>query len=252
MKVIGLIGGMSWQSSALYYQLINEETQRRLGGHHNAKTVMLTVDFAEVERLQHAGDWDSLGILLADSAKSVERAGAGLLVLCTNTMHKLAGHITAAVDIPLLHIVDATAAALQQDGHRTVGLLATRFTMEEPFYRDRLRANFGIETLTPDSETRGLIHRVIYQELCHGVFCAESRTNFATAIQQLQQAGATAVILGCTEIELLISQADSPLSKWRSGTKAPRTLRPRRKRRSRFAFPKHGKPPPYVPFASSF
>jgi len=211
MKVIGLIGGMSWQSSALYYQLINEETHLRLGGHHNAKTVMLTVDFAEVERLQHAADWDTLGVLLAEAAKSLGRAGAGLLVLCTNTMHKLAGHITAAVDIPLLHIVDATADALQQDGHCKVGLLATKFTMEEPFYRDRLRNNFGIEAITPDVETRDRIHRVIYEELCHGIFRAESRANFGIAIQQLQQSGATAVILGCTEIELLISQADSPL-----------------------------------------
>ncbi len=211
MKTIGLIGGMSWQSSALYYQYINEETHRRLGGHHNAKTVMLTVDFAEVERLQHAGDWDTLAILLAEAARSLERAGADLLVLCTNTMHKLAGAITVAVDIPLLHIVDATASALQQEGHHKVGLLATRFTMEEPFYRDRLRNNFNIDAITPDSETRGLIHRVIYEELCHGVFHEESRQNFASAIHQLQQSGATAVILGCTEIELLISQDDSSL-----------------------------------------
>ena len=211
MKTIGLIGGMSWESSALYYQLINEETKRRLGGHHNATSVMVTIDFAEVEHLQHAGDWDRLGVLLAESAQSLERAGADFVVLCTNTMHKLAEAITGSTKIPLLHIVDAMAKAIRVEGHQRVGLLATRFTMEDAFYRDRLRNLFDIEAIVPGAESRELVHRVIYEELCHGVIRPESRAEYQGIIGNLHRAGATAVILGCTEVELLISQADSGL-----------------------------------------
>lgn len=211
MKTIGLIGGMSWESSALYYQFINEETKRRLGGHHCAPSVMVTVDFAEVEHLQHAGDWDRLGVLLAESAQSLERAGADFVVLCTNTMHKLAEAITGSTKLPLLHIVDAMGKALRTAGHQRVGLLATRFTMEEAFYRDRLRNLFDMETIVPGAESRELVHRVIYEELCHGVIRPESRGEYQRIIGDLQSAGATAVILGCTEVELLISQADSCL-----------------------------------------
>lgn len=211
MKTIGLIGGMSWESSALYYRLINEETKRRRGGHHNAPSVMVTVDFAEVEALQHSGDWDRLGMLLADSARQLERAGAGFIVLCTNTMHKLADSITGAVRIPLLSIVDTTAVALRNRRHMRAGLLATRFTMEEAFYRRRMEDRFEIELLVPDASARGLVHEVIYQELCHGVIRQESREQFQRIIGELGAAGAQAVILGCTEIEMLISEADSSL-----------------------------------------
>ena len=211
MKTIGLIGGMSWESSALYYKLINEETKRRLGGHHNAPSVMLTVDFAEIEKFQRAGEWDRQGVLLAESAQSLERAGADFIVLCTNTMHKVADAITGAVRIPLLHIVDAMAQAIRAAGHQRVGLLATRFTMEEPFYRDRLRKLFDIEAIVPGAESRELVHHVIYEELCHGVIRPESRAEYQRIIGDLHRAGATAVILGCTEVELLISQTDSPL-----------------------------------------
>ncbi len=211
MKNIGLIGGMSWESSAEYYRLINQETKRRLGGQHNARSVLVTVDFAEVERLQHADRWDELGAMLAGSALHVERAGADFVVLCTNTMHKLAGCITSAVQIPLLHIADAVGQAVQLSGQRCVGLIGTRFTMEQPFYADRLRQHFGIETTVPLPPDRQIVHDVIYNELCHGVIRDESRAAFKNVIARLGEEGAEAVILGCTEIGLLISQEDSIL-----------------------------------------
>jgi aspartate racemase len=211
MKVIGLIGGMSWESSALYYRLINEEARRRLGGNHNARSVMVTVDFAEVEHSQHVDDWDSLGRQLAVAAEQLERAGADFIVLCTNTMHKLAHFITGAVGIPLLHIVDATGKSIQEAGFRRVGLLATRFTMEEPFYRRYLMEQFGIEVIVPPPESRATLHGIIYTELCQGVFREESRENVSAMIRELAAAGAESVILGCTEIELLISAGDSVL-----------------------------------------
>jgi aspartate racemase len=202
---------MSWESSALYYRLINEETKRRLGGHHNAPSLMATVDFAEVERAQHEDDWARLATILADSARSLERGGADFIVLCTNTMHKLADSITGSVRIPLLHIVDATAQAIQKAQHKKAGLLATRFTMEETFYAERMRNRFGIEILVPSPASRQLVHDVIYQELCHGIVREESRERYRQVIQELSAAGAESVILGCTEIELLISEADSHL-----------------------------------------
>jgi aspartate racemase len=211
VKTIGLIGGMSWESSAEYYRLINQETKRRLGGHHNARTLMLTVDFAEVEHLQHTGDWDALGGMLADAACRLERGGADCVVLCTNTMHKLADRITAVVRIPMLHIADAVAVAIRESGRHRVALLGTKFTMEERFYADRMRQKFGIETIVPGASERQVIHDVIYNELCHGVTRAESRAAFQAIIESLARDGAEAVILGCTEIPLLISQADSKL-----------------------------------------
>jgi aspartate racemase len=211
MKTIGLIGGMSWESSALYYRLINEETKRRLGGHHNAPSVMVTVDFEQIERRQHAGDWAALSEMLAVSARQLEAAGAACVVLCTNTMHKLAGAIERAVSIPLLHIADVTAAAVHAAGESKVGLLATRFTMEEEFYTGRMRDRFGIETLTPPPAERNTVHRVIYDELCHGVIRPEARAAFTAIIARLADRGAQSVILGCTEIGLLISAADSPI-----------------------------------------
>ena len=211
MKTIGLIGGMSWESSAEYYRLINQETKRRLGGHHNAMSILVTVDFAEVERLQHWGDWDRLGEVLAGAARQLERGGADVVILCTNTMHKLSERIERAVRIPLLHIVDTVAAAVLRRGQRRVGLLGTRFTMEERFYADRMRERFGIETIVPPAEDRQVIHGIIYSELCHGVIDARSRAKFQSIIVSLAAEGAESVILGCTEIGLLISQADSSL-----------------------------------------
>jgi aspartate racemase len=211
MKTIGLIGGMSWQSSAQYYRLINEETTRRLGGHHNAGSVMVTVNFSEVEQLQHSSEWDQLGEILAVAARSVERGGADVVVLCTNTMHKLADSITGAVSIPLLHIADATAAAILNAGHKRVGLLGTKFTMEQLFYASRIQDNFGIEVIVPPDDSRQLIHDVIYDELCHGIIRPESRVRYQKIIGELAASGAESVILGCTEIGLLISGEDSPL-----------------------------------------
>jgi aspartate racemase len=211
MQTIGLIGGMSWESSDLYYRLINQETKRRLGGHHNARSVMVSVDFAEVEELQSAGDWEQLGAMMASAARQAESGGADFIVLCTNTMHKLADSITAAARIPLLHIADVAGAAIGRAGQKRVGLLGTRFTMEETFYRDRLRARFGIDVLVPPPNARQLVHDVIYGELCHGVVRPESREEYRHIIADLACGGAEAVILGCTEIGLLISPEDSAL-----------------------------------------
>ena len=217
MRTIGLIGGMSWESSALYYRLINEETKRRLGGHHNAPSLMVTVDFADVERLQHQGEWKQLASLLVNAAQSLERGGADFIVLCTNTMHKLADAITATVGIPLLHIVDVTATAINKSHQKRVGLLATKFTMEEAFYAERMLDKFGIEVIVPSPPSRQLVHNVIYRELCHGVIRDESRERFQEIIRELAGIGAESIILGCTEIELLIS-TDSPLPTYPSTT----------------------------------
>jgi aspartate racemase len=206
-----LIGGMSWESSAEYYRFINQETKRRLGGHHNARSLMLTVDFAEIEQLQHEGDWESLGRILVEAAQQLERGGADFVVLCTNTMHKLADRLTSAVSIPLLHVADGVGAAIRRAGCRRVALLGTRFTMEEPFYADRMLREFGIEAIIPDAAGRQSIHDVIYTELCHGIIRDQSRAMFRAIIDRLREEGADGVILGCTEIPLLISQADSSL-----------------------------------------
>ncbi len=207
MRCIGLLGGMSWESSALYYRLANELVRERLGGLHSARCVLYSVDFADIERLQVAGDWDEAGRLLAHAARQVECAGADLLVLCTNTMHKVADQIAAAVDIPFLHIGEVTAAAVRAAGLRTVGLLGTGFTMEQNFYLDRLAAR-GLTVLVPEASDRASVHQVIYQELCRGVVRAESRAAYVGVVDRLAAAGAEGILLACTEIELLLSPGD--------------------------------------------
>ncbi|MDN7811980.1 aspartate/glutamate racemase family protein [Burkholderia gladioli] len=211
MKTIGLIGGMSWESSAEYYRMINRASKARHGGHHNAKSVMVTVDFAEIEALQRAQDWDALGARMADAARQLQSAGADVVVLTTNTMHRVADAIERAVTLPFLHIADPTGAALRAAGVERVALLGTRYTMELPFYAARLAERFGIEVLTPDAEDRNTVHRVIYEELCHGLIEPASRAAYAAIIGRLAARGAQAVILGCTEITLLIGERDSPL-----------------------------------------
>jgi aspartate racemase len=209
LKTIGLIGGMSWESSSSYYRQINETIKQHLGGLHSAKVILNSLDFHEVEVLQHAGDWDSAAAMLAEAARSLEKAGADFLVLCTNTMHKVAPEIEAAVAIPLLHIADPTAAKIKQAGYQTIGLLGTRFTMEQAFYRERLSQRHGLKVIVPDDQDRETIHRIIYDELCLGAVLPESRSAYRRIIESLATQGAQAVILGCTEISLLVSQADS-------------------------------------------
>ncbi|MFE0137774.1 aspartate/glutamate racemase family protein [Streptomyces sp. NPDC059037] len=208
MKTIGLIGGMSWESSAAYYRLLNELVRERLGGLHSARCVLYSVDFAEIEELQVAGEWERAGELLAAAAKGVEAAGADLVLICTNTMHKVADQVQGALSVPLLHLADATADAVLDAGVRRVALLGTAFTMEQDFYRERLTAR-GLDVLVPDAEGRALVHRVIYEELCVGVVRDESRAAYQGVIADLVRDGAEGVILGCTEIELLISQEHS-------------------------------------------
>lgn len=209
MKTIGLIGGMSWESTVPYYRLINETIKERLGGLHSAKIILYSVDFHEVEQLQRAGDWETAGVLLANAARSLEAAGADFLVLCTNTMHKVAPSIETAVTVPLFHIADSTATEVKRAGYATVGLLGTRFTMEEPFYRDRLREHHGLRVIIPNAQERDSIHRIIYDELCLGLVLPESRSEFQRVIAGLASQGAEAIILGCTEISLLVSQQDT-------------------------------------------
>ena len=207
MRRIGLLGGMSWESSALYYAVVNEAVRERLGGYHSARVLMASVDFAEVEAMQAAGEWDAAGELLAAEARALEAAGAECLVLCTNTMHKVADAIEAATTVPLLHIVDVTAAAVRAAGLTRVALLGTRFTMEQSFVRDRL-AGHGVEALVPDGEDLERVHAVIYDELVHGVVRDESRAAYVDVVARLVAAGAEGVILGCTEIELLLGPDD--------------------------------------------
>ena len=209
MKTIGLIGGMSWESTVPYYQVINRVVGERLGSLHSAKIALYSVDFHEIEQLQHAARWAESGAILADAARAVRRAGADFLVLCTNTMHKVAPQIEAAVDIPLLHIADATAARVTAAGMRTVGLLGTRFTMEQDFYRGRLEERHGLEVLIPPAEARDVVHRVIYGELCLGQVLDGSRAAFRDVVAGLVTRGAQGVILGCTEIGLLLRPEDA-------------------------------------------
>jgi aspartate racemase len=210
MKTIGLLGGMSWQSSAEYYRLINQAVQERLGGHNNARTLMLTVNFQEIEAPMRAGDWQDVASQVSHAARQLQAGGADCLLLCTNTMHKVADAIEAAISIPFVHLIDATAAAVQRQGCRTVGLLGTRFTMEHEFYRERLESH-GLSVLIPDEPSREPIHRVIFDELCHGEIREASRHLFQRAIDNLRHRGAEGVILGCTEIPLLIQPQDSSL-----------------------------------------
>jgi aspartate racemase len=211
MKTIGLIGGMSWESTVPYYRLINETIKERLGGLHSAKLILYSVDFHEIEELQRQGDWEKAGLALAHAARSLEAAGASFLVLCTNTMHKVAHDIEAAVSIKLLHIADPTATEIKKSGHAVVGLLGTRFTMEQAFYKERLLEHHGLQIKIPTLEDRDAIHRIIYEELCLGIVKPESRTEYRRVMQDLASQGAQAIILGCTEISLLVSEQDSPV-----------------------------------------
>ena len=211
MRILGLIGGMSWESTIPYYRTINETVRERLGGLHSARLILYSVDFHDVERLQRAGAWDEAGKALADAARSLEAAGAEGLALCTNTMHEVAPAIESAVDIPLLHIADPTAAAVKRAGFHTVGLLGTRFTMERDFYRGRLTAQHGLAVIVPDAADRESVHRVIYDELCRGDIRAESRARYREIMRRLVEAGAEGIILGCTEIALLVGPDDAPV-----------------------------------------
>lgn len=209
MKCIGLLGGMSWESTVSYYQALNRGVRAKLGGLHSARVLLNSVDFAEIERLQHAGDWPATARLLAAEARKLQDGGADFLLIGTNTMHKVAPEIEAAIDIPLLHIADATARRLQADGIQRVGLLGTRFTMEQDFYKGRLQTHFGLEVLVPAEAERERIHRIIYDELCVGEIRDASRAEYLAIIAGLAAAGAEAVILGCTEIALLVGEAQA-------------------------------------------
>ncbi|GAB6857737.1 aspartate/glutamate racemase family protein [Microbacterium xylanilyticum] len=207
MKTIGVLGGMSWESSLDWYRMANEQVRQELGGFHSAPILLDSLDFAEIEAMQASGEWDAAGDLLASHARGLEAAGAGLVVLCTNTMHLVADRITEAISVPFLHIADSTAEAITAARLRTVGLLGTAFTMEQAFYRDRL-ASHGIAALVPDAEDRAVVHRIIYEELTQGLITEESRRAYQEVIERLAGAGAEGIILGCTEIELLITQRD--------------------------------------------
>jgi aspartate racemase len=211
MKTIGLLGGMSWESSLEYYRLINEGVKARLGGLHSAKIIMNSVDFAEVEEMQMAGNWEAATQFMVSAARQIERGGAGCVVICTNTMHKVADAVQESLQIPLLHIADATAAAIELQGIETVGLLGTRFTMERNFYRGRLQEQHGLRVLIPDEAGRAEVHRVIYEELVLGTIVPESREAYKAVISDLVAQGAGGIILGCTEIGLLIKAKDSPV-----------------------------------------
>jgi aspartate racemase len=211
VKRIGLLGGMSWESSIEYYRLVNEITRDRLGGLHSADCLLRSVDFAEIELLQREGRWDEAGARLATEARALAAAGAELLVLCTNTMHKVADQITDAVDIPFVHIADTTAHAVRAAGLQTVGLLATGYTMEQDFYVGRLRDMHGLEVLVPGDGDRRIVHDVIYDELCVGVIRDESREQYRRIMAELAQRGAQGILLGCTEIDLLVGPQDAPV-----------------------------------------
>ena len=209
MKTIGLIGGMSWESSAEYYRMINEAVRERLGGLHSAQCIMYSVDFAAIEALQHAGRWDEAGERLSDVARCVEAGGADFLVLCTNTMHKVADTITAHTTIPFLHIADPTAQHIKVRGLSRIGLLGTQFTMEQDFYKGRLETHFGLEVLVPTAPEQAIVHRVIYEELCQGIVRPESRDQYTAIMERLVRRGAEGIILGCTELTLLLKDGDS-------------------------------------------
>lgn len=208
-RVIGLIGGLSWESSAEYYRIINETVRARLGGLRSARCLMWSFDFGEIEALQHQGRWRELTGLMTDAAQSLERGGAGLIVICTNTMHRMAEAVAAAVEIPLLHIADPTAAAIKEAGFSRVGLLGTAYTMEHDFYKGRLAEAHGLEVLVPEADDRAIVHRIIYDELVAGIVREESRDRYREVIGRLVDRGAQAVILGCTEIMLLVKDEDS-------------------------------------------
>lgn len=209
MKTIGLLGGMSWESTLGYYRAINEGVKEALGGLHSAKIAMYSVDFDEIEKLQHRGDWHTTATILTDAAQRIQAAGADVLLICTNTMHKVAPQIENAIEIPLLHIADATAQVLVNNGIKTVGLLGTAFTMEQDFYNVRLREKYGLTVLTPNKQERAIVHNIIYKELCLGKLTATAKLAYLRIIASLGESGAEAVILGCTEIGMLVNQSDT-------------------------------------------
>ncbi|MCF7518135.1 aspartate/glutamate racemase family protein [Pseudoalteromonas sp. L21] len=211
MRTIGLIGGMSWESTQSYYQLLNQGVKESLGGLHSAKIVLVSLDFAAIAKLQQQQDWPQMAEILIKAAKQVEAAGANYLLICTNTMHKLAEQVQAAISIPLLHIADAVGENLIQNNHKKVALLGTQFTMEQDFYKERLADKFSIDVLVPAAQERAIIHNVIYNELCKGIIKSESKAAYLAIIDKLKQQGAEAVILGCTEIALLVQQADTSM-----------------------------------------
>ena len=210
MKTIGLIGGMSWESTVTYYQIINTVVKERLGGLHSARCILYSVEFDEIERCQSSGDWERAGAILAEAAAGLERAGADFIVICTNTMHKVAGQVRSAVSVPLLHIAQVTAEELRRQGVERVALLGTRYTMEQDFYKSVL-TDSGIEVLIPGEEARALVNAVIFDELCRGVISQDSRRAFLDIIAELAGRGAQGVVLGCTEIGLLVRQEDTPV-----------------------------------------
>jgi len=208
MKTMGMIGGMSWESSLEYYRIVNETVKKSLGGFHSAKCILYSVDFEEVEKLQHKGDWDALTGLMLDSAQRLEQAGADFVIICTNTMHKMADEVQSAINVPVLHIVDVTAEAIKRNGQTRVGLLGTKFTMEQKFYKGRLKDKHGLDVLIPSPEERQMVHDILYSELCLGEIKEQSRGEFKRVIHNLVDRGAQGVILGCTEIPLIVSQDD--------------------------------------------
>jgi aspartate racemase len=212
MKTIGMIGGMSWESTIPYYRIINQTIKQQLGGLHSAKIVLVSVDFHEIEALQRAGDWETSGQILAQAARSLELAGANFIVLCTNTMHKVSSAIENAVQIPLFHIADPTAQEIKTHGYKRIGLLGTRFTMEQDFYKQRLQQQHGLEVVVPDSTDMDIVHRIIYQELCLGKIEDASRDEYRRIMGKLVEQGAQAIILGCTEISLLVSATDATVT----------------------------------------
>ncbi|WP_374384441.1 aspartate/glutamate racemase family protein [Dongia sp.] len=209
MQLIGLIGGLSWESTAEYYRILNRGAQVRLGGVHSARSLIYSFDFGEIEALQHAGDWAAAEAAMVDAARRLERGGADFLVICSNTMHRMAGAIETAVTPPLLHIADPTGAAIKAAGLRRVGLLGTGFTMEQPFYRQRLVDKFGLDVIVPEADGRKIVHDVIYHELVMGIVRDESRAAYRAVMRDLVDGGAEAIILGCTEIMLLVGAADA-------------------------------------------
>ncbi len=211
MKTIGLLGGMSWESTALYYKQINEEIKKQLGGLHSAKVVIYSVDFDEIEKLQHKGNWDETANILTKASQNIQNAGADFLVICTNTMHKVASTIQDNLSIPILHIANATGKKLQEEGIKKVGLLGTAFTMEQDFYKDTIQANFDIEVIVPTKEEIKVVHKIIYEELCLGKIKEDSKVQYLNIIDSLKTKGVQGVILGCTEIGMLVSQKDTDI-----------------------------------------
>jgi aspartate racemase len=209
VKTIGLLGGMSWESTVGYYRLINEGIKARLGGLHSAEIAMYSVDFDPLEKLQHSGDWDAMARMLSDAARRIESAGADFLLICTNTMHKVAPEVEQAINIPLLHIASATGEVLAREGIKSVGLLGTAFTMEQDFYKGKLENEHGLSVLVPEKQDRDSVHRIIYEELCLGRLDDSSRAEFLRIIESLASRGAEGVILGCTEIGMLVKQSDT-------------------------------------------